>query len=374
MSKHAKYSPSKLSRILACPASGKYEQQQESSSYANEGTMLHEVSEKAMIAYYDNINWPKVVRDFKPALNAEQIEAVESAVEYVIEVDGDLGDNLTLLEKHVEIAPDCSGTADVIMVGRDELHILDYKFGKGIEVSANENTQLMAYAFGANVMHQRGTIILHVVQPRLSNYDTYVISKGNLDRWYEHTLLPGLALADSVDAPYVPSLTSCRWCPNKGKCSARMTAALSNATEVFAAHAKLPEIDMNNFGILLGMAKEIEACIKDFSIHAQHLLEKGQQVKGFKLVAGRSIRKWIDTDLAVEFMATHVDLEDLYETKLISPTKAEKLLPKDQRKDESFTSLVEKPTGRNTLAVESDKRPAITQFAAYAVTTTGETS
>jgi hypothetical protein len=116
---------------------------------------------------------------------------------------------------------------------------------------------------------------------------------------------------------------------------------------------------MNNFGRLLLMAEEIEACIKDLKLHATQLLSDGKEVQGFKLVRGRSNRAWLDEDVAGEFLSVHLDPEEMFNMKMVSPAQAEKLLDRLLRKDDDFTSLVHKPEGKVTMVVESDKRSAI---------------
>ena len=360
MGKHAKYSPSKLSRIITCPASGKYEDSGKSSSYADEGSMLHEVTERCLLAHFNGEDWqPKLAL---AGLTRDQRDVVEECVLYAIDLHSQLGEpnNVEyMVEFNFTIAEDCSGTADLVLFNHKELHVIDWKFGQGVEVSANENPQLMAYAIGAlNYLgvHNDIAVTMHVVQPRLNNFDTYCSSKNNLDRWYRMVLLEALDAANSDDPKFNPTLEACRWCPAKGFCSARMAAAVDNAATVFAEHAKLPEIDMDNFGLLLNMAQEIEACIKDLKAHAQHLLMAGKEVKGFKMVAGRSTRVWADENAAVDFLESRVDPEQMYNTKLVSPAQAEKLLDREDKKSEDFQALVYKPPGKPTLAPESDKR------------------
>jgi uncharacterized Zn ribbon protein len=291
-------------------------------------------------------------------LTLEHQSAVEDCVVYALDLMAELDNVTMLIEQHVNIAEDCSGTADLIVYNDQELHVIDWKFGKGIEVSANENTQLMAYAFGAiyTFSIDPGNVVMHIVQPRLSNYDTYVTSLGNLERWYDHTLLPGLEACESDNPEFHPSLEACRWCPIKTRCQARIEQAFKNAEEVFAEHAALPEIDMDKVGELINKAKEIEEVIKDLKLHATKVIMDGGTVKNFKLVAGRSIRQWVDENAAIDYMSQHAELEDIFTQKFISPTQAEKLLGRGAKKDDEFQAHIYKPEGKPTLVPESAKR------------------
>jgi len=199
---------------------------------------------------------------------------------------------------------------------------------------------------------------LHVVQPRLNNYSTDEHTVGSLIRWHQHELAPGLQKARDPKAEYSPG-EHCRWCPNKVVCSARLQLAIKDAEEVFAEYAKLPNIPLEAIQKLLPKAEQIEQVIKDLKLYATQQILAGKEVPGFKLVAGRSNRSWVDPDLAAEFLAKHLDPEEMYEMKLLSPAKAEKVLDRAIRKDDEFLALIEKPEGKPTLVVESDKRPPL---------------
>lgn len=356
MASHAKFSPSKLSRILSCPASGSCDTPQPTSSYAEEGSFLHHVTELGLQSHLRGQSWMVEIR--KHNLTKDQLDAVEECLIYATNIIANMWECTSLVEAKVSITEDCYGTADLILYNDNEMHVIDWKFGAGVTVAATDNTQLMAYAIGACMSIERayGDVKLHVVQPRMLNFDMHTMSVQDLKRWHVHTLLPGLHIAKAPDAPFVPSIDACRWCPRKATCTARVTQAFNNAETVFAEHAKLPEIDMDIFGQVLSMAEEIEAVIKDLKLHATNLLAHGKPVKGYKLVKGRSIRVWADEDLAIEYMTLHCDFEDLFKQKFVSPTQAEKLLGRELKKDEDFLALVYKPDGKATLVHESDKR------------------
>lgn len=362
MSTHAKYSPSQLSRILSCPASASAPKDSSSSSYAEEGTMLHEVVERGLFSHSKGESWALELK--KHSLTPDQYSAVEECILYALDLMTELGEYTMWLEKRVYAYDDCDGTADLILFNDKEVHVIDWKFGAGIEVSAYENIQLMTYGVGAlRELGKEGNyhlpVMIHVVQPRLNNFDTYCTSAGNLERWLQHTLIPGIELAKSPDAPYHPSVEACRWCPIKSNCTSRVTMAFKHAEDVFEEYAKMPEIPAEKIAELITKAEEVEACIKDLKLHATKLLLDGKEVPGLKMVRGRSNRVWVDVEAAGEFLSSILDPEEMFTMKMVSPAQAEKLLDRDLRKDDSFLSLIDKPEGKATLVPESDKRQAI---------------
>jgi hypothetical protein len=365
MEVHAKYSPSKLSRILACAASADAIDVKGGSVYADEGTMLHGVTEAGLQAFVKGQSWMTTIRGF--ILNREQLNAVEECMLFAVDKVTELGglDQCKLfIEQRFYIADDCDGTADLTIVGPDDIHVIDWKFGQGIEVSAHENTQLMAYGWGAvKDLGQTGNyhlpVNLHVVQPRLNNFSSFETSVGELDRWVKHVLLPGLARAGQPNPSFNPSIETCRWCPRKQTCSARLQGAMKNAELVFAEHANLPDVPLDALQRLIPMAKEIEQVIKDLTLLAHQQLANGKEVAGYKLVRGRSNRAWVDVEAAGEYLSLHLEPEEMFNVTMVSPAVAEGLLDRARRKEDDFTSLIHKPEGKVTLALESDKRPAI---------------
>jgi len=375
MEKHAKYSPSQLSRILQCPASASAPKDSTSSSYAEEGTLLHEVVEQGLREHLNGRSWGSLFKS--KGLTPDQYSAVEECMLYALDIIAKTSNCTPIIEERVYIADDCDGTADLILYNDDIVHVIDWKFGQGIEVSAQENVQLMAYAVGAlrrlgreDNYHQ--PVHIHVVQPRLNNYDVYKTTATELDRWLHHELMPGLELAKSPEAPFSPSIEACRWCPNKSTCPARIEGAFKNAEVVFAEYVKMPEIPVERIAELISKAEEVEACIKDLKLHATKILLDGDEVKGLKLVRGRSNRVWVDIEAAGEFLSTHLDPEEMFSMKMVSPAQAEKLLDRDLRKESDFTSLIDKPEGKPTLVPEADKRMAISGSAECAFANYGE--
>jgi len=328
--------------------------------------MLHSITEQGLGVWGKGQSWKAKIRSFN--LDAAQVDAVEDCMLYAVDLHAQLTNVEAHIEERVYIAKDCDGTADLVFVSDECVDVIDWKFGQGIEVSAIDNTQLMAYACGVikgKFLDKAPSlkVRLHVVQPRINNYSTFETTVGDLMWWHEHVLKPGLSLAESELAPFNPSLSACRWCPRRSNCTARMQAALNNAETVFAQHAQMPNLDADLLEKLLPMASEIEACIKDLKLFATQQLSDGKTVKGFKLVRGRSNRVWVDEEAAGEFLSQHLDPEEQFNVKMIGPAAAEKLLDRQLRKEDDFLGLIDKPEGKLTLAAESDKRQAVSQGA-----------
>ena len=396
MTVHAKHSPSQLHRIIACPKSVKLceGEPNETSVYAQEGTMLHEVMEASLGHCDIRISALSILSDKElylmdinpEPLTREQRRACEGAAEYVYDVYRELqleGPVKVELESPSSLAylnmPTCYGIADVRMSTRKSLHILDYKFGQGIEVMVKDNPQFQAYALGSvskvSDLLAYEKIVTHVVQPRLNNYYGQEYTPQELILWGEETLRPALEMAES-DGPCNPGVEQCRWCLAKHKCKGRFDLANQTAQRIFAMYAQDVVTDEEK-AALLKDAKVLEQYIKDIKSEALTLCVDGAGFPGYKAVCGRSSRGWRDEKKAREFLLAKADdpeagfdFDDLFVSKFLTPPKAEKLT-KQMKKDSEFQELVIKFPGKPTLVPESDPREAYSMnatstFAAFA--------
>ncbi len=366
---HASMSPSKLPRILACPGSHnlakKYERERQRSEYAEEGTMLHSAVE---IALKTN----QISADImEPKLDPEQLGVVQDCVDYFNHTLASAEDCINwyteeevYLKEYHACLYDVWGTSDVIIDCTHELHVIDWKFGKGIPVYAENNDQLYAYAAGAignyENLKRYKKIHIHCIQPRLDSYDTVTLTPAELAAWLNGRLIPGVVKALDMYADFIPGHSQCRWCPAKVGCRARFTQANKTAAEIFAVHTKLGDtVTDDEVSKVLLLASQYEAYIKDIRVYIQQKLMSGEEIAGWKLVAGRSIRRWKDTVKAELFLLeNYLDVDQVFISKLISPAQAEKAA-RAVKKDERFLKLVEKPEGKPTLVKEGDKRPPI---------------
>jgi len=319
-SNHAPVSPSRLSRIIDCPGSFRLTQkydQNKSSSYAAEGTRLHLATELTLRGHMKEPGWPlcnlTVRADIvSPPLDKEQVSAVEDCLEYLQTIYRTVDEPILFLEERVDLKQfdsilyECSGTCDIVIEGKTELHVIDWKFGKGIQVFAQNNDQCYAYAAGAvgspKVLDKYKLIHVHVVQPRLEHYDVVELTPEELNFWLDSRVIPGVGRAYEKHAPFNPSTTSCRWCPAKIGCRARFNAVNQTAADVFAAHAKLPDMAVSDeeLSSLLVKGEELDRYIKDIRTYVQRTLESGEQFPGFKMVHGRSLRQWVSPAEAEE--------------------------------------------------------------------------
>jgi len=363
MSEHAKYSPSQLHRIIECPGSAALtaDEPDETTNYAEEGTMRHRVMEVAI-----STNSPLPV-----SLAKEQLRACEDAYEYYTGVTNEAaleGRWSVQLEAKTSLAylnlPDCHGTADVVVCTPSTLHIIDWKFGQGVEVQVKDNPQFMAYAVGACSSVQEllayDKIVTHVVQPRINNMYAHEYAPQQLLLWVEETLRPAITSAEN-NGPCKAGLKQCQWCKAKHKCVARYDLAKKTAEQVFAMYAQ-PSINDDDLADLLVKAPFLEKYLDELKTHVYNRCLSGQGFPGYKVVCGRSSRAWKDEKAAREWLTAQADqpdapfsFEDLYESKFVSPPKAEKLA-KGLKKNKEFTALIETYTGKPTLVPSADPR------------------
>lgn len=383
MADHSKYSPSRLARIIACPGSvGQCrEVEQKSSSYAQEGSMLHTAIERALDLYKFGDTIPADI--MTPSLTAEQRSAVQDCFDYAEKIFKEVllvaeeSDIRIYTEMQVSLAdfniPEVYGTSDLIIVAKDIIHTIDWKFGQGVPVYAEDNEQLRAYTLGAICASVKDTpfgdvalrrfssINIHVVQPRISNFSRVTETAQSLTKYIE-SVAQAIVLAESKHPPLCAGEKQCRWCDAKMLCKEHKILVDKIAGQVFATHAKLPnQVSTEEVVEVLKQAPILEAYLKELNTWALRELSRGREVPGYKLVAGRSTRRWANEEQAVQFLLDRgLDVDDIYtQPKFIGPSPAEKLMSLQIRKSEEFQALIVKPEGKPTLAKEDDKRPAL---------------
>ena len=257
--------------------------------------------------------------------------------------------------------PDGFGTADCIMVSGDTIHIVDFKYGKGVQVSAEDNPQMKLYALGAlaayGIMYDLTTVRMSIIQPRLaSDPDTWETSVGEIVNWAEQVVKPAAALAAAGEGEYAEG-EWCRFCAIRGSCRARAAAQL--ALEDFGEKLP-PELTDEEIGRALDQGKRLAKWLSEIEEYALRACLDGKEIPGFKAVEGRSVRVWTDADAA--FLAARsqgIPEEMLYERKPITLAAMEKLMGKRHFLD-TMAAYVTTPPGKPTLVPETDKRPAIT--------------
>ena len=364
---HSNYSPSRLSRIIKCPGSVKLINDlmvtktvgpEKSSSYAEHGTHLHKVLDRYKSGGTD---------EFKQLVKDDQFLIME-CVDYLEILIASLGHNNYGIQSECKVdlkswgIPDVWGHLDYQVYDSIKRHIdvLDWKFGAGVQVYAKENPQMMSYAAGAiGWPTSIQTITLHVVQPAIENFDTYQLTVEELYDWVHGTLAIAINKASSDSEEFNPGVDQCRWCEAKNHCWTRLEFAIETAIELFDAQLSLAKCPTPESLIeLIKKGPAVEKAIKDIRLYIQTEMLRGVEFPGLKLVRGRANRKWKDELATIKWLNENTELEDIFNSKLLSPNQIE-MLAKPLKKNEKFTDLYETPDGKVTLVHESDRRPAI---------------
>lgn len=348
---------STASRVINCPGSVKLVAQmppRPSSSYADEGTLLHNVIAQILVS-------EKSPEDFlgtkyeEITLTQDLIDdKLRPALQLLDEIDPEQEMDL-MVEQHVDfgaLLPGVFGSTDVIGRIGDRAVILDWKFGDGVVVSAEENKQLMFYAAAA-----MRTPKLNWVFDGATEIECIIVQPPVVRRWvttperikqFENELIMAVQMSEKPEAPLSEG-DHCRWCAAKPICP-RMTGAVDRAVKT-----SLTNIDVNQIGTYLKNADLLEDWIKDLRQLAFELLEKDVAVPGYKLVAKRATRQWADEKQAAAFMKTNG--VEPFEPKIKSPAAVEKELKKS--KVALPDDLIVAVSSGSTLAPESDSRPAV---------------
>jgi hypothetical protein len=332
------------------------------SSFAEEGTEAHSLCEY-------KVNMALGLRSENPVSDLkyydEQMEScADEYASFVLEIfekEKQKGkDPLIITEQRLDISryvPECAGTGDCIIISNKHLYIIDFKYGQGVMVSAEQNTQMMLYALGALEMfsglYDVETVSMTVFQPRLSNISTYTMSAVDLHSWAEEILKPRAELAFKGEGEFY-SGSHCRFCKVKAPCRKRAQENLELARYEFREPVLLSD---DEIAAILTQADELASWVSDIKGYALSVALSGGNIDGFKLIEGRSTRKYTD-EKSVAQVVSEAGYEP-YEHKILGITAMTKLLGKS-RFHELLGPCIYKPKGKPTLVPESDKRPAIT--------------
>ena len=362
---HARFSPSASDRLIHCPPSlllgEEVGPEDTSSDYTREGTEAHSLGEFLLRTALG-----EQMEDPRPGFryyNEEMKECAEGYRDAVLEifhtVQRDCPDAIISIEQRVsleEYVEDSFGTTDALIIGNGEMFVIDYKHGRGVEVSAEENAQLKCYATGAytafSPLYDIRKITLVIYQPRISNYSQWSLTPEALLYWAENVLKPAADMALHGEGDFACG-SWCRFCKAKAVCRKRAEENLSLARYDFARPSTLEDDEIN---IILGRVDNLIAWANDVKEYALERAMSGYAWDEWKVVEGRSIRKYSDEEAVAQ--AVKAAGYDPYQYKLLPLTEMQKMLGKKQF-EELLGPWIIKPEGKPTLVSRADKRPEI---------------
>ncbi len=364
---HAKLSASAAHRWLNCPPSVRLSENipDVSTSYAAEGTLAHSLAELKVRKKFEKM---------KPSEYNANLKKIQSDPLYAPEMDGHTDTYLdyilstahsynkvkpyVVVEKRLDyshIAPGGFGTCDCVMLCKNDLHIFDFKYGKGVPVSAENNPQLRLYALGAlneySFLYDIQTVTTHIIQPRLDSISSESLSVAELMTWGE-SIKPIAQAADKGEGE-LKCGDWCKFCKMNATCRARAEYFL--ATE---ETAKIPPelLSSTELGNVLSRVRAMKNYIEDIEAYALNEVLAGRTVDGWKAVEGTSKRAITDVDAAFKILTDNgYDEAVLYERKPIGITALESLLTK-KKCNELIGTYIQKPKGKPTLVPASDER------------------
>lgn len=354
---HALLSASSAERWLNCPPSAVAAEAyaNEGSDFTREGTLAHEVAE--IVARGVLFNEAYFVGDEYE----EMRDCAYGYADYIQEqIHGD--DALVMLEQRVDFSPWVPGgfgTADCIIIQGNTMDVIDYKYGKGVAVSAIDNPQEKCYGLGAlndyGFAYEIERVRLHIYQPRINNVSTFEISADDLLAWGDE-IKPVAEQAAKGKGKYNAG-SWCKFCPHAGRCRT-LTKICSEYVQTHGLKVRVPVLAPHEVAEVLAMEPLVSLWLKRVKDQALSSMLSGEQVPGYKVVAGKpGNRKWSDElQVLAALEAAGYSREDVTETKLLSPAGMDKALGK-KKAAELLEQLIERAPGAPVIAPESDKRP-----------------
>lgn len=371
MSEHAVLSASSSKKWINCPPSARLEEQfpDTTSDYAREGTLAHSIAELKVRKYFIE---PMSQRTFNSRLKKlqkqelyapEMLTHTDTYLEYIQGIAYSCKSApFVTVEKRLDysdVAPEGFGTGDCILISGDTLHIIDFKYGKGVPVYAEGNTQMMLYAVGAikaySMLYAINNVVMTIVQPRLDIISEHAISVSELNEWAE-SVKSVAELAYKGEGEFHDG-DWCKFCRARATCRKRS----ENITALEAFGGKLPPLlSDDEVGGILETARRVKKWVDDIEEYALTAILSGKNIPGWKAVEGRKCRTFTDSEKAFAAI-TEKGYEEsmLYERKPLSLTNIEKLMGKKDF-EAVLSEYVTVSTGKPALAPASDSRKEFT--------------
>ena len=363
MAEHAVLSASGSHRWLNCTPSARLELEFENtgSEAAREGTAAHALCEHKLKRALH-------MRSRRPASDYdsdEMEECTDAYVDFVMEqyeaAKQVCEDPVILIEQRLDFScyvPDGFGTGDCLIISDDRLHIIDFKYGMGVLVEAEDNPQMKLYALGAlavyDALYDIREVSMTIFQPRRENVSTWTIPVEDLKAWAENELKPRAKMAYDGKGEYLPG-EWCTFCRAAVRCRARAEKKLKLAQTEFRMPPLLTDAEIED---ILAVLPDLTKWVSEITAYAlDTALNHGKEWNGFKVVEGRSVRKYRD-EAAVAEAAKEAGYKDIYRQSLIPLTEMQRLMGKD-RFEAILGGLITKAPGKPTLVPKSDRRPAM---------------
>lgn len=364
---HALLSASGAHRWLNCTPSARLEENFENKQtvYTQEGTLAHELAELKLRKNYETMSTRKYNSELKKIKENELYKSemdshTDTYADYIKQIMYTSKAPCIFIEyktDYSKYAKEGFGTTDCVIIEGNALHVIDFKYGQGVAVSAERNPQMMLYALGIyeanSIIYDIKNVVLTIVQPRLDSISEWNITVEDLIKWGNEVVIPKAEEAFMGIGDFNPG-EYCRFCKAKGGCRARAEVNLQ-ATEIRKTVDK-NLLANDEIGVILKQCADVEDWLKDLKETALNKILNGEKIEGWKAVEGRSNRIITNIDEAFDVLKkAGFDEAVLYERKPLSLTELEKLVGK-KKLTELLTEYLEKPKGKPALVDSSDKR------------------